>query len=73
MSLDDVRRLIDICADAGVNLIDTADVYSAGRSEEMIGEAMPVRKAGMLIATKVALPDRPGAERPRFVTLASHP
>jgi aryl-alcohol dehydrogenase-like predicted oxidoreductase len=31
VSLEDVRRLIDICADAGVNLIDTADIYSAGR------------------------------------------
>ena len=56
VSLDEVRRLIDIVADAGVNLIDTADVYSAGRSEEMIGEAMPTRKAGMLIATKARFP-----------------
>src|ERR1700686_1294683 len=52
VSLDEVRRLIDIVADAGVNLIDTADVYSGGASEEMIGEAMPTRKSGMLIATK---------------------
>src|SRR5271157_1966060 len=52
VSLDEVRRLIDIVADAGVNLIDTANVYSGGASEEMIGEAMPTRKAGMLIATK---------------------
>ena len=56
VSLEEVRRLIDIVADAGVNLIDTADVYSAGRSEEMIGEAMPTRKAGMLIATKARYP-----------------
>ena len=47
-----MRRLIDIVADAGVNLIDTANVYSGGASEELIGEAMPTRKAGMLIATK---------------------
>ena len=52
VSLDEVRRLIDIVADAGVNLIDTANVYSGGRSEEMLGEAMPTRKPGMLIATK---------------------
>ena len=68
-----MRRLIDIVADAGVNLIDTADVYSAGRSEEMIGEAMPTRKAGMLIATKARFPMGPRAERPRLVALASHP
>ncbi len=56
VSLDGVRRLIDIVADAGVNLIDTANVYSAGRSEELIGEAMPARKPGMLIATKARFP-----------------
>jgi aryl-alcohol dehydrogenase-like predicted oxidoreductase len=56
VSLDEVRRLIDIVADAGVNLIDTANVYSAGDSEEMIGEAMPTRKPGMLIATKARFP-----------------
>ena len=45
VSLDEVRRLIDIFADAGVNMIDTANIYSAGRSEEMVGEAMPVRES----------------------------
>ena len=55
-SLDEVRRLIDVVADAGVNLIDTANIYSTGRSEEMIGEAMPKRKPGMLIATKARFP-----------------
>ena len=59
-SLADVRRLIDIVADAGVNLLDTANVYSAGRSEELIGEAMPTRKPGMLIATKVRFPTGDG-------------
>ncbi|MGD0640845.1 MAG: aldo/keto reductase [Roseiarcus sp.] len=53
VSLDQVRRLIDLVADAGVNLIDTANVYSAGASEALIGEAMGgKRKPGMLIATK---------------------
>jgi aryl-alcohol dehydrogenase-like predicted oxidoreductase len=56
VSLADVRRLIDIVADAGVNLIDTANIYSAGASEELIGEAMPTRKPGMLIATKARFP-----------------
>ena len=56
VSLGEVRRLIDIVADAGVNLIDTANIYSGGRSEELIGEAMPTRKAGMLIATKARFP-----------------
>ena len=53
----EVRKLIDIVADAGVNLIDTANVYSGGGSEELIGEAMgPKRKPGMLIATKARYP-----------------
>src|SRR5271163_1801296 len=57
LQLKDVRRLIDIVADAGVNLIDTANVYSNGVSEELIGEAMGgKRKPGMLIATKARFP-----------------
>lgn len=48
-------RQIDMCLDHGVNLIDTANAYSAGRSEEMIGEVLSGegRRARMLIATKV--------------------
>ena len=57
LQLKDVRKLIDIVADAGINLIDTADVYSDGASEELIGEAMgPKRAPGMLIATKARFP-----------------
>ena len=51
-----MRKLIDIVADAGVNLIDTANVYSGGDSEALIGEAMPKRKPGMLIASKARFP-----------------
>jgi aryl-alcohol dehydrogenase-like predicted oxidoreductase len=48
------ERQIDLCLDSGVNLIDTANVYSRGVSEEMIGKAMtPARRARSLIATKV--------------------
>jgi aryl-alcohol dehydrogenase-like predicted oxidoreductase len=57
LQLDEVRNLIDIVTDAGVNLIDTANVYSNGVSEELVGEAMGgKRKAGMLIATKARFP-----------------
>jgi aryl-alcohol dehydrogenase-like predicted oxidoreductase len=53
VGLDEARRQIDLCLDAGVNLIDTADVYSAGASEEIIGQALGgKRKGGVLIATK---------------------
>ena len=37
VGLDEARRQIDMCIDAGVNLIDTADVYSNGASEEIVG------------------------------------
>ena len=48
------ERQIDLCLDHGVNLIDTANVYSRGTSEEMIGESMTKkRRAKSLIATKV--------------------
>ncbi len=51
------RRLIDMSLDAGVNLIDTADVYSQGVSEEIIGEITGgTRKNGVLIATKARFP-----------------
>lgn len=51
------RRLVDICLDAGVNLIDTADVYSAGVSEEIVGEILGgTRKNGVLVATKARFP-----------------
>ncbi|PZO80866.1 MAG: aldo/keto reductase [Mesorhizobium amorphae] len=56
-SLDDVRRQIDLVLDHGVNLIDTADVYSTGKSEEMIGEALGgKRPKGVLLATKARFP-----------------
>jgi aryl-alcohol dehydrogenase-like predicted oxidoreductase len=48
----DARRIIDHAVEAGVNLIDTADIYSAGASEEIVGEVLGARRRGVLIATK---------------------
>jgi aryl-alcohol dehydrogenase-like predicted oxidoreductase len=57
VGLTDARRMIDLCIDHGVNLIDTADVYSGGASEEIVGEALDgKRKGGVLIATKARFP-----------------
>ncbi len=50
------RRLVDICLEAGVNLFDTADVYSAGASEEVLGQAIGGKRDAVLISTKMALP-----------------
>ena len=69
VGVKEARRQIDLCLDAGVNLIDTADVYSAGASEEIIGEALGgKRKSGVLIATKARFsmgegPNDAGASR----------
>jgi aryl-alcohol dehydrogenase-like predicted oxidoreductase len=46
------RRMVDICLEAGVTLFDTADVYSNGRSEEVLGKALEGRRARALISTK---------------------
>jgi aryl-alcohol dehydrogenase-like predicted oxidoreductase len=54
------RRLIDICLDAGVNLFDTADVYSDGASEEILGAAVKGRRNDVLISTKTSLPTGDG-------------
>jgi aryl-alcohol dehydrogenase-like predicted oxidoreductase len=52
----EARRLIDICLDAGVTLFDTADVYSNGASEEVLGAALKGRRGQVLISTKTSLP-----------------
>ena len=53
--VEGARRQIDMCRDAGVNLIDTADVYSSGRSEEIVGEVLEGRRDDFLIASKVRM------------------
>ena len=50
------RRQVDMCLDAGVNLFDTANIYSGGESEEIIGEAISGRRDDLLLATKVRMP-----------------
>ncbi|WP_064713546.1 aldo/keto reductase [Rhizobium bangladeshense] len=57
IGVSEARRLVDLCVDSGINLIDTADVYSDGKSEEIIGEILAgKRKDGLLIATKARFP-----------------
>ena len=52
MGVPEARRMLDICADAGVTLIDTADVYSLGGSEEVLGEALEGKRQRFEISTK---------------------
>ncbi|WP_306205900.1 aldo/keto reductase [Actinoplanes sp. RD1] len=51
----EARRQVDRAIDAGINLIDTADVYSDGLSEEIIGEVLEGRREDVLLATKVRM------------------
>ena len=53
LGVQEARRMVDICLDAGVNLIDTANVYSSGESENIIGEVLGGKRPdGVLLATK---------------------
>ena len=52
----EATRLVDICLEAGVNLFDTADVYSQGRSEEILGQAIAGRRDKVLLSTKATFP-----------------
>jgi aryl-alcohol dehydrogenase-like predicted oxidoreductase len=49
---DEARRLLDVCLEAGLNLIDTADVYSQGASEQVVGAAVQGRRDQVLLASK---------------------
>lgn len=68
----EAKRLIDICLDAGVNLFDTADVYSDGASESILGAALQGRRDRALISTKLSLragdgPNDVGASRHNLI------
>jgi aryl-alcohol dehydrogenase-like predicted oxidoreductase len=60
--VDAAKRLIDICLEAGANMFDTADVYSDGDSERILGAAVKGRRNELIISTKTTLPmgDKPG-------------
>ena len=66
-------RQIDICLEAGVNLFDTADIYSRGLSEEVLGKAIAGRRDQVLLSTKVDLPHGRWTQRTGFLTLSPDP
>lgn len=70
VDVPEARRLVDICLDAGVTMFDTADVYSDGASEEVLGAALKGRRDQALISTKTTLPmgdDPGGSSRSRLL------
>jgi aryl-alcohol dehydrogenase-like predicted oxidoreductase len=68
----EATRLIDICLDAGISMFDSADVYSDGRSEEVLGGAIAGRRNRVLISTKATFrmgtgPNDVGSSRAHLV------
>jgi aryl-alcohol dehydrogenase-like predicted oxidoreductase len=66
--VDGARRQVDLCLEAGVNLFDTANCYSDGLSEEILGQVLEGRREDLLIATKARMvvgsgPNNGGASR----------
>lgn len=59
-SVDEARKLVDRSLDAGVNFIDTANVYSEGESERILGEILKGRRKDVILATKVRSRMGPG-------------
>ncbi|GAA4664573.1 aldo/keto reductase [Kineococcus glutinatus] len=68
--VDEAREQVDLALAAGVNLVDTADVYSDGLSEEIVGEVLQGRRDEVLIASKVRFPMSPGG--PNDAGLSRH-
>ena len=68
----EARRLIDLCLDAGVNMFDTADIYSAGESERILGEAMKGQRDRCIVSTKATFrfndePNNVGSSRSHLI------
>src|SRR5262249_31551173 len=71
--IEAARAQIDLCLEAGINLFDTADAYSAGLSEEILGQALKGRRDQVLIATKIRQttgegPNEAGLSRQHIIT-----
>lgn len=70
---DEATAIVDAALDAGINLIDTADMYGEGESEEMVGKAVAGRRDDIVLATKATMPmgderNHRGASRRWLVT-----
>jgi aryl-alcohol dehydrogenase-like predicted oxidoreductase len=56
----EATRLVDICLEAGLNMFDSADVYSAGAAEEILGQAIKGRRQHVIVSTKAGFRSGPG-------------
>jgi aryl-alcohol dehydrogenase-like predicted oxidoreductase len=71
----EARRMVDVCLEAGINFFDTADIYSRGASEELLGQALKGRREQALIATKATFtvgpnPNQKGSSRHHLLRAA---
>jgi aryl-alcohol dehydrogenase-like predicted oxidoreductase len=70
---DEVTAIVDAALEGGINLIDTADMYSSGESEEMVGKAIAGRRDDIVLATKASMPMGDERKPPgQFAPLAGH-
>jgi aryl-alcohol dehydrogenase-like predicted oxidoreductase len=60
---EEARRQVEICIEAGINLFDTADIYSFGKSEEVLGQALGAHRKDIVLATKVFVRLEPGTNK----------
>ncbi|HVN03876.1 MAG TPA: aldo/keto reductase [Bryobacteraceae bacterium] len=63
VQVEEARRHVEICLEAGVNVFDTADMYSFGKSEEVLGQALGAHRKDIVLATKVFVRLGPGTNR----------
>jgi len=63
VQVEEARRHVEICLEAGVNLFDTADMYSSGKSEEVLGQALGAHRKDIVLATKVFVRMEPGTNK----------
>lgn len=73
----EAKQLVDICLDAGLNMFDSADIYSDGASEEILGEAIKGRRDQVLISTKATFRSSPaindvGSSRHYLIRAVDH-
>jgi aryl-alcohol dehydrogenase-like predicted oxidoreductase len=60
LGVQETTRMLDLCLDAGVTVVDTADLYSFGAAEEILGEALKGRRHQFVLATKAFMRVGPG-------------
>jgi aryl-alcohol dehydrogenase-like predicted oxidoreductase len=72
VQVEEARRHVEICMEAGVNLFDTADIYSFGKSEEVLGKALGAHRKDVVLATKAFVrleqgPNKAGLSRRHLI------